>query len=63
MKKLKGTGASFIRCLKPNMTMESDHFVGGQILSQLQCAGMVSVLELMQGGYPSRAPFSDLYAM
>lgn len=39
-----------------------DHlFEGGQILSQLQCSGMTSVLELMQQGYPSRAPFLDIY--
>lgn len=63
MAKLKATGASFIRCLKPNMSMASHHFIGGQILSQLQCAGMVSVLQLMQGGFPSRAHFSDLYHM
>ena len=41
--------------------MKSKDFEGGQILSQLQCAGMVSVLELMQDGYPSRALFSSLY--
>ena len=63
MTKLESTGASFIRCLKPNMSMESHRFIGGQILSQMQCAGMVSVLELMQGGFPSRAHFSDLYQM
>lgn len=41
-----------------------DHeFEGGNILSQLQCSGMTSVLELMQMGYPSRAIFSDLYNM
>lgn len=41
-----------------------DHkFEGGNILSQLQCSGMTSVLELMQMGYPSRAVFSDLYNM
>ena len=38
-------------------------FEGGQILSQLQCSGMTTVLELMQQGYPSRAPFNELYAM
>ncbi len=32
-------------------------------MSQLQCAGMTSVLELMQQGYPSRTPFSELYTM
>lgn len=41
-----------------------DHeFEGGAILSQLQCSGMTSVLELMQQGFPSRAPFHDLYNM
>ena len=41
--------------------MKSSDFEGGQILSQLQCAGMVSVLELMQEGFPSRTAFADLY--
>lgn len=41
-----------------------DHcFEGGSILSQLQCSGMTSVLELMQQGYPSRCPFVELYRM
>lgn len=41
-----------------------DHeFEGGAILSQLQCSGMTTVLELMQQGFPSRAPFHDLYNM
>eukprot|EP00794_Sanderia_malayensis_P000402 gene402-1036_t len=61
MEKLKSTGSNFIRCIKPNDKMRSKDFEGGQILSQLQCAGMVSVLELMQDGYPSRALFSSLY--
>lgn len=41
-----------------------DHLIdGGSILSQLQCSGMASVLELMQQGFPSRAPFQQLYDM
>nr|XP_021517987.1 unconventional myosin-VI [Meriones unguiculatus] len=56
-------GASFIRCIKPNLKMTSHHFEGAQILSQLQCSGMVSVLDLMQGGFPSRASFHELYNM
>lgn len=43
--------------------MVSHQFEGAQILSQLQCSGMVSVLDLMQGGFPSRAPFHELYNM
>uniref|UniRef100_A0A672FTL3 Unconventional myosin-VI n=1 Tax=Salarias fasciatus TaxID=181472 RepID=A0A672FTL3_SALFA len=56
-------GSSFIRCIKPNLKMVSHQFEGAQILSQLQCSGMVSVLDLMQGGFPSRAPFHELYNM
>ncbi|CAG0898127.1 unnamed protein product [Darwinula stevensoni] len=63
MGKLESTGTSFIRCIKPNTKMVDHLFDGGTILSQLQCAGMASVLELMQQGFPSRAPFHDLYNM
>mmetsp|Transcript_20494 Transcript_20494/g.53304 ORF Transcript_20494/g.53304 Transcript_20494/m.53304 type:complete len:1225 (+) Transcript_20494:39-3713(+) len=63
MEKLNSTRASFIRCIKPNQKMKPKIFEGAQILSQLQCAGMVSVLDLMQGGYPSRTLFKDLYDM
>uniref|UniRef100_A0A6Q2Y7B7 Unconventional myosin-VI n=1 Tax=Esox lucius TaxID=8010 RepID=A0A6Q2Y7B7_ESOLU len=63
LEKLRSTGSSFIRCVKPNLKMVSHHFEGAQILSQLQCSGMVSVLDLMQGGFPSRAPFHELYNM
>ncbi|XP_047015857.2 myosin VIa isoform X5 [Ictalurus punctatus] len=61
--KLRSTGSGFIRCVKPNLKMVSHQFEGSQILSQLQCSGMVSVLDLMQGGFPSRAPFHELYNM
>ncbi|XP_018599279.1 myosin VIa isoform X5 [Scleropages formosus] len=63
LEKLRSTGSSFVRCVKPNLKMVSHRFEGAQILSQLQCSGMVSVLDLMQGGFPSRAPFHELYNM
>ncbi|XP_058032093.1 unconventional myosin-VI isoform X2 [Ahaetulla prasina] len=63
LEKLRSTGSSFIRCIKPNLKMTSHQFEGAQILSQLQCSGMVSVLDLMQGGFPSRASFHELYNM
>ncbi|KAL4624029.1 unconventional myosin-VI-like [Arapaima gigas] len=63
LEKLRSTGSSFVRCVKPNLKMVSHQFEGAQILSQLQCSGMVSVLDLMQGGFPSRAPFHELYNM
>ncbi|BFZ10301.1 hypothetical protein BsWGS_13340 [Bradybaena similaris] len=63
MDKLRATGTNFIRCIKPNAKMVDHMFEGSNILSQLQCAGMVSVLDLMQQGYPSRTQFSELYNM
>lgn len=61
MGKLRSTGSHFIRCIKPNSEMVAHKFEGAQILSQLHCSGMDSVLELMQQGYPSRSSFNDLY--
>ncbi|CAF4187090.1 unnamed protein product, partial [Rotaria sp. Silwood2] len=63
LNKLRRTDISFIRCIKPNLQMVPNLFEGGHILSQLQCSGMVSVLDLMQQGFPSRTQFSELYRM
>jgi myosin-6 len=41
-----------------------DHqFEGSSILSQLEYSGMTSVMELMQNGFPSRVPYTDLHNM
>lgn len=41
-----------------------DHqFDGALSLMQLKCSGMTTVLELMEHGFPSRAPFAELYSM
>ena len=61
MEKLSRSGTHFVRCIKPNARMVNGLFEGASILSQLQCSGMASVLDLMQRGYPSRAPFLDVY--
>ena len=63
MEKLHSTRSNFVRCIKPNQKFVPKMFTGGEILSQLQCAGMVTVLDLMQGGFPSRTQFKDLYDM
>ncbi|VDK61597.1 unnamed protein product [Onchocerca ochengi] len=63
LKKLHLTNTSFVRCIKPNSKMEPGKFEGAMILSQLKCAGMTSVLKLMQEGYPSRISFAELYKM
>ncbi|WAR09213.1 MYO6-like protein [Mya arenaria] len=49
--------------ISPNSKM-CDHMAeGASILSQLECAGMNAVLDLMQQGYPSRTQFLELYNM
>ncbi|XP_044259519.1 myosin heavy chain 95F isoform X2 [Tribolium madens] len=63
MEKLRKNGTNFIRCIKPNNKMLDNQFDGALCLMQLKCLGMTSVLELMEHGYPSRAPFTDLYNM
>lgn len=62
LEKLLSTGTHFVRCIKPNNQMSAWQFDGSVILSQLQCAGMTSVLHLMQDGFPSRTSFGDLYS-
>ena len=56
-------GTNFIRCIKPNNKMVDGQFDGQLCLTQLECSGMKSVLELMAHGYPSRVPFHELYSM
>ncbi|WKX91079.1 hypothetical protein Q1695_009708 [Nippostrongylus brasiliensis] len=63
LEKLKETGTHFVRCVKPNSAMSANVCDGAAILSQLKCAGMASVLKLMQKGFPSRTSFADLYDM
>ncbi|CAG5041357.1 unnamed protein product [Parnassius apollo] len=63
MDKLKENGTNFVRCVKPNSRMVGRAVEGALVLAQLQCSGTASVLELMQHGFPSRAPFRDLHAL
>lgn len=63
MEKLEQNGTSFVRCIKPNQKMAVNDFDGGLALAQLKCSGTISVLELMEYGYPSRVPFAQVYDM
>ncbi|XP_031632480.1 myosin heavy chain 95F isoform X3 [Contarinia nasturtii] len=63
MEKLEKNGTNFIRCIKPNSRMADREFEGSLALTQLNCSGTTSVLELMEYGYPSRVPFAELYNM
>lgn len=56
-------GTNFVRCIKPNSRMVGSETEGSLVLTQLECSGTIAVLELMEHGYPSRAPFNDLHQM
>lgn len=43
--------------------MSYHEFEGSLALTQLNCSGTTSVLELMEYGFPSRVAFADLYNM
>ncbi|KAG8124103.1 hypothetical protein E2320_019505 [Naja naja] len=51
LEKLRSTGSSFIRCIKPNLKMTSHQFEGAQILSQLQCSASFHELYNMYKKY------------
>lgn len=56
-------GTNFVRCIKPNSKMVGSSIEGDLVLTQLECSGTISVLELMAHGFPSRSPFNDLHSM
>uniref|UniRef100_A0A915A078 Unconventional myosin-VI n=2 Tax=Parascaris univalens TaxID=6257 RepID=A0A915A078_PARUN len=58
--KLRRTGTHFVRCIKPNSEMTAGKFDGVAILDQLKCAGMASVMRVMQAGFPSRTSFGEI---
>ncbi|KAI8424588.1 hypothetical protein MSG28_003033 [Choristoneura fumiferana] len=49
--------------ISPNSRMVALAAEGALVLTQLQCNGTTAVLELMEHGFPSRAPFNDLHRM
>lgn len=61
MDKLGKNGTKFVRCVKPNGSMRGGAGEGGLVLAQLQCSGTGAALQLMEHGYPSRAPFLHLH--
>lgn len=58
---LQSTSSHFVRCINPNKKKTPDCFVGGEVLHQLRCSGMMEALRLMHAGFPTRCPYEDLY--
>ena len=60
MREIATTHPFFIRCIKPNNSLRPDDFVTSMVLSQMEKSGTIECVKLMQAGYPSRAPYTDL---
>jgi len=60
MREIATTHPYFIRCIKPNSSLQPVEFVTSMVLSQLEKSGTIECVKLMQEGYPSRAPYEDL---
>ena len=58
---LEETTSHFVRCVNPNKLKLADKFMGGHVLHQLRCSGMMEALRLMHEGFPTRCPYEDLY--
>ncbi|KOO32866.1 myo6 protein [Chrysochromulina tobinii] len=58
---LERTSSHFVRCVNPNKVKSPDKFMGGHVLHQLRCSGMMEALRLMHEGFPTRCPYEDLY--
>jgi len=60
MREIATTHPYFIRCIKPNNSLQPVEFATSMVLGQLEKSGTIECVKLMQDGYPSRAPYEDL---
>ena len=60
MREIATTHPYFVRCIKPNQTLQPIDFHTSMVLSQMERSGTIECVKLMQAGYPSRAPYADL---
>ncbi|GBG34981.1 Myosin-13, partial [Hondaea fermentalgiana] len=63
---LNATQCSFVRCIKPNLTMRRDHsngrwFDSSYVLDQLRCLGIAQTAKALRGGgFPTRIDYKDV---
>jgi len=62
MAELAESSCHYIRCVKPNEQRAAGVFDAGKVYQQLKVGGMFELLVLMSLSYPTRIPYSDLFA-
>eukprot|EP01063_Lacrimia_lanifica_P028357 TRINITY_DN4130_c0_g3_i1.p1 TRINITY_DN4130_c0_g3~~TRINITY_DN4130_c0_g3_i1.p1 ORF type:complete len:1142 (+),score=480.44 TRINITY_DN4130_c0_g3_i1:66-3491(+) len=59
MKVINGSNPHWIRCVKPHSNKKPRNFHGGEVMTQLRCAGVLDTVRIRKMGYPVRLPYSD----
>ncbi|RHY31637.1 hypothetical protein DYB32_003311 [Aphanomyces invadans] len=57
---LESTRSNFIRCIKPNATMDPKIFNRPSVVQQLRCSGTVQACQVLQVGLPTRVSYEEL---
>lgn len=60
MESMKGTEARYIRCVKPNETLTPGKVNHCTIMRQLECAGLVTAIDLSRETYPNKLPLATV---
>ena len=58
---LNETTSHFIRCIKPNQVQQPALVNRTHVLGQMRHGGLMSALEMMHSGYPTRCPYDTIY--
>ncbi|XP_046564340.1 unconventional myosin-Ic-A-like isoform X2 [Haliotis rubra] len=58
--KLKNSGSSFVRCIKPNTRLVSDKFQEAEVVAQLKYNGIAEVARIRKQGWSVRKTYKDL---
>ncbi|KAJ3026859.1 UNVERIFIED_CONTAM: cytochrome c oxidase subunit 1, partial [Siphonaria sp. JEL0065] len=54
---LGATSTHYVRCIKPNSTMEAFTFDEPKVLCQLRYSGMMETIKIRKAGFPARVPY------
>ena len=63
VKSLNNSACSYIRCIKPNMTMSPSHLDSELVCKQLRCAGMLEAIRIRRLGFPIWRTFDSFTSL
>ncbi|KAM9963611.1 hypothetical protein ACTFIW_006847 [Dictyostelium discoideum] len=59
---INSTSVHYIRCIKPNVTMDCNNFNNSHVLSQLRNVGVLNTVKVRKMGYSYRRDFIQFYS-